>query len=91
MYFDLYMCMLGLVCMCVCLCVCVCVKEIHTIHKKSIQSIHTRFHDAKALPSELEMYSKDIHRPSLVAQLKMLPALIQTYNERNPYKNQQSY
>ena len=40
------------------------------------------FDDRQALPSELEIYSKDIDRPSLVAQLKMLPALIQTYNEK---------
>ena len=30
------------------------------------------------------MYSKDINMPRLVAQLKILPALIQTYNKSNP-------
>ena len=38
----------------------------------------------QALPSDLEMYSKDIDKHRLTAQLKMLPDLIQTYNEKNP-------
>ena len=42
------------------------------------------FVDSKVLPSELEMYSKDIDRHCLITQLKTLPALIRTYNERNP-------
>ena len=40
------------------------------------------FDDPQALPSDLEMYSKDIDKHRLTAQLKMLPDLIQTYNEK---------
>ena len=36
------------------------------------------------LPSELEMYSKNINLQCLSTQLKMLPDLIQTYNEKYP-------
>ena len=38
--------------------------------------------DPQALPSDLEMYSKDIDKYRLTAQKKMLPDLIQTYNEK---------
>ena len=37
-----------------------------------------------ALPSEIEMYNKDIDKQRLAIQLKMLPDLVRTYNERNP-------
>ena len=40
------------------------------------------FDDPQALPSDLEMYSKDIDKYRLTAQKKMLPDLIQTYNEK---------
>ena len=37
-----------------------------------------------ALPSEIEMYNKDIDKQRLAIQLKMLPDLVRNYNERNP-------
>jgi len=39
---------------------------------------------ADALPSELHMYRKDVDEQRLCVQLKMLPDLVHTYNERNP-------
>lgn len=39
---------------------------------------------ADALPSELHMYRKDVDEQRLCVQLKMLPDLVRTYNERNP-------
>lgn len=40
--------------------------------------------DLTALPSELEMYNKDIDKQRLFVELKMLPDLVCTYNEQNP-------
>ena len=54
------------------------------LEKMLLDASQISFDDPGALPSELEMYSKDIDRHRLFAQLNMLPDLIGTYNERNP-------
>ena len=40
--------------------------------------------DETALPSELNMYSKDVDSRRLVLLFQMLPDLVRTYNDLNP-------
>ena len=35
-------------------------------------------------PNELQLYHNDVNIDRLIAQLKMLPDLVRTYNEQNP-------
>ena len=35
-------------------------------------------------PTELQLYCNDVNNDRLIAQLKMLPDLVRTYNEQNP-------
>ena len=43
-------------------------------------------HDASfsACPNELQLYYNDVDNDQHIAQLKMLPDLVRTYNEQNP-------